>query len=707
MLEFLVAENSSVFSNFIANLIDPKYFDAIYLIETENKYLTISRVYLYSVDWGFFSLQLSKFLQYTLMVSAKTAAQGKKSLFFNEYIEFSKWKRFLRSKIFLMAIAGLQINFFGIVINLMAMFSLPGVESDPSNPILWLDLFLCLMDFFFLLYIQEFLTKYAFKKNKSALVEHFQPEINKVLFIIQYDTNKDINNGLYCIKLNKMFLLLTLFTYGMQGSAILLILTNLLTIIIFSIYFTIKCHYRNRLVWFSEFLHNLQLIFIHLGVLGFYLQEKYEIFNEKNYETYSQVQGYLQLSQIGLEAFETIFLFLYKFICTRVHRNKEKKASFKLKLRREKKDKKYIGERHDDFLASRKKNNQVAPIYLEVSSECLDRISVSESDKSVSKQQNIEENNKIPFLKTYKKDIAINNPCVYVAKRSKLDRYDLRRRSIQEKFMGNSQNEKMNDEQLQDRLSRKSLTQSHLDIQKNNLLNGAKDNNIDFEKVYKENWNNVLTKRNESLKNRERMDSIIKTDQNPNNNLFLGQKAPRMSSRISVARSERGIDRSKLIEQKFNDILSLNQAKPVIDSDKNVESLPLASGSIKKLNSNRIISKVPEGKKKSKFVKKAVLNPNDKSNDTPRSTLDIISESNNISKPDEEVVKNSSQHHNLPTRRRDEIKKGRMSNMSQVSNVDSFDLENKEKRGGKIAIDDNFRINFDGVKKGSRNSKNE
>ena len=79
--------------------------------------------------------------------------------------------------------AGHFIAFFTLCIRCFGVLGLPGVTIDPSNGFLWLDLATLMTDLVCMVYVIDFMRRYASGDNYSKLIRYTQPILDKILFV--------------------------------------------------------------------------------------------------------------------------------------------------------------------------------------------------------------------------------------------------------------------------------------------------------------------------------------------------------------------------------------------------------------------------------------------------------------------------------------------------------------------------------------------
>ena len=74
--------------------------------------------------------------------------------------------------------------FFGICIKSFGAFGQPGVSIDASNGFLWFDLAILMTDSVCLVWIMNFLRRYANDQNYSKIIRYTKDSLDKVLFVV-------------------------------------------------------------------------------------------------------------------------------------------------------------------------------------------------------------------------------------------------------------------------------------------------------------------------------------------------------------------------------------------------------------------------------------------------------------------------------------------------------------------------------------------
>ena len=73
--------------------------------------------------------------------------------------------------------------FFGLCIRCFGVFGMPGVAIDPSNGFLWLDLAILITDLVCVVYVMDFMRRFASGQNYSKLIRYVKPILGKILFL--------------------------------------------------------------------------------------------------------------------------------------------------------------------------------------------------------------------------------------------------------------------------------------------------------------------------------------------------------------------------------------------------------------------------------------------------------------------------------------------------------------------------------------------
>ena len=120
------------------------------------------------------------------------------------------------------------IGFFTLCIRCFGVLGLPGVAIDPSNGFLWLDLAILMTDLGCMVYVMDFMRRYATGDNYSKFIRYTKPILEKILFVPILDTEKDPKVKFYNLYRNCICGLMTLVTYGLQNMPWVLISINIL-----------------------------------------------------------------------------------------------------------------------------------------------------------------------------------------------------------------------------------------------------------------------------------------------------------------------------------------------------------------------------------------------------------------------------------------------------------------------------------------------
>jgi hypothetical protein len=136
-----------------------------------------------------------------------------------------KW---FRNKVMAYFFIAYFIPFFTLCLRSFGVFGLPGVAIDPNNGFLWLDLAILMTDLVCMIYVMDFLRRYASGKNYSRFIPYTEPILQKILFLDVLDTEKNPKLKYYNIYRNCISGLMTLVTYGLQGMPWVLISLNVL-----------------------------------------------------------------------------------------------------------------------------------------------------------------------------------------------------------------------------------------------------------------------------------------------------------------------------------------------------------------------------------------------------------------------------------------------------------------------------------------------
>lgn len=75
------------------------------------------------------------------------------------------------------------VAFFSLCIRSFGVFGSPGVKADPGNGFLWLDLAIIMTDLFCMVYVMDFIRRYASGENYSKFIRYTKPILEKVLFV--------------------------------------------------------------------------------------------------------------------------------------------------------------------------------------------------------------------------------------------------------------------------------------------------------------------------------------------------------------------------------------------------------------------------------------------------------------------------------------------------------------------------------------------
>ena len=73
--------------------------------------------------------------------------------------------------------------FFGLCIRCFGVFGLPGVAIDPGNIFLWYDIALLMTDLVCVVYVMDFMVRYARGENYSKFIRFINPILEKILFL--------------------------------------------------------------------------------------------------------------------------------------------------------------------------------------------------------------------------------------------------------------------------------------------------------------------------------------------------------------------------------------------------------------------------------------------------------------------------------------------------------------------------------------------
>ena len=75
------------------------------------------------------------------------------------------------------------IPFFTLCIRCFGVFGHPGVVIDLTNSWLWADLTILMMDLVVIVYVMDFMRRYAIGNNYSKFIRYTQATLDKVLFV--------------------------------------------------------------------------------------------------------------------------------------------------------------------------------------------------------------------------------------------------------------------------------------------------------------------------------------------------------------------------------------------------------------------------------------------------------------------------------------------------------------------------------------------
>jgi hypothetical protein len=79
--------------------------------------------------------------------------------------------------------AGHFIAFFTLCIRCFGVLSLPGVAINPSNAFLWIDLAILMTDLVCMVYVMDFMRRFAIGDNNSKVIRYTEPILEKMLFV--------------------------------------------------------------------------------------------------------------------------------------------------------------------------------------------------------------------------------------------------------------------------------------------------------------------------------------------------------------------------------------------------------------------------------------------------------------------------------------------------------------------------------------------
>ena len=155
-------------------------FEAIHTEETANTWLVRPRVYAWATGMWIILGIIAKALFAMLALNIWIAPRG---FCFSLKVEGGRWVKWFRNMAMSYFFVAYFIPFFALCIGCFGVFGFPGVAIDPSNGFLWFDLAILMTDLVCMVYVIDFMRRYASGNNYSRFIRYTEPILERVLFL--------------------------------------------------------------------------------------------------------------------------------------------------------------------------------------------------------------------------------------------------------------------------------------------------------------------------------------------------------------------------------------------------------------------------------------------------------------------------------------------------------------------------------------------
>ena len=292
----------SRFSALVQDWVGEPSFEGIYTSQTANTWIVRPRVYSWVSGHWTVTRMAAKAL---FVIFAINILKAPHNYCFGETVENCKQLKWFRNKALSYFFIAHFVAFFGLCLRCFGVFGLPGVAIDPTNIYLWLDLAILQSDLVCVVYVMDFMLRYAKGQNYSRFIPYMKGTLVKIMFWPNQDTESNPKIKYYNFYRNSMVGLMTLITYGLQSMPWVLILANILILGAWAVTIVRLNFFQSVTDYWWNIVHVWLLLFVHLGQIGFHVYETYG-FGWNSYMLWANLQEYLLLALLAMEILETV-----------------------------------------------------------------------------------------------------------------------------------------------------------------------------------------------------------------------------------------------------------------------------------------------------------------------------------------------------------------------------------------------------------------